>query len=277
MMKMYVRFSDLFGKKVAIPTLKKMLRQFKRSDVIYRLAMINTLLALRNDDDEADTHRHLADSFLDNEIVDRVEQMFGNNQSSRFISVFQRQVILYLLRLCILECSEDAELLATGGTSGGYELGRCILIANDYLLSKKEEEAISQGSVTKKRHHWNLQLSPILEFYNPPRADYAIVRSEKIYSDILNSPELNQRLSGGLAGFDIAKEFLDATEITLEQFREFTLGIYCMLVQERKPFFLNPLLCLLNLVLSRKILESISRMRRKTLPGSKEPSEKKLR
>lgn len=211
-MKIYVRFSDLFCKKVAFPTLKKMLRQFKRSDVIYRLALINATIArvefqVERSQRRIELQRELANEFLDEEIRGLLEQKFGKDLASGKCGIFFRQTILYLIRLAIFECSEDSTMLTTGGSAGAYELGRCLLIASDYLLTKRDEQAIAFGSEAKRRRHWNLQLAPIYELYNPTEPELAIVRTERIYSDILDASQFKEKLTGKLTGFDIAKEF----------------------------------------------------------------------
>jgi hypothetical protein len=239
MMKMYVRFSDLFDEKVAIPTLKKMLRQFKRSDVIYRLAGINATIARvefqgTSSQKRVELQCDLTREFLDGEVCELLKRKYYEDLVNGKCSIFIRQTILYLIRLAIFECSEDSTMLAAGGSDGGYELGRCILIANDHFVSKRDELATALGSEAKRRRHWHLQLAPIIELYNPTEPELAIPRTERIYSDILDSLKFKKKLRGKLAGLDIAREFLTATGIELDLYRKLTLGLFAWIFADKK-------------------------------------------
>lgn len=226
----YLRYSDLFDEKPTLAALKKKLRQFKLSSVVLDLSRINVLLGRevmlgRGRKSMQDLQGLLVENYIDDEILEgRLKPRFGSQMRDES-PIFNRQQALTLIRLCALVCSEDAPLLAHGKTPEGYELGRCALMMNDHLVSAKEERSINEGTGLKRRKHLGLQLAPLLEFYNPPRINYAAVRAEAIFSEVLNSPEMQALVPRELKGLDIAKVFRDFTGLTIDQYKELNLGI----------------------------------------------------
>lgn len=226
----YIRYSDLCDQSLPLATLKKKLRQFKLSSVIFTLSRINVLLGrqrMLSEGREAmqELQGLLVSNFIDDDLLEgRLKPKFGHCKSDEH-PIFLRQQILNLLRLCALVCQENAPVITDGKTSGGYEFGRCCLIMNDHLLSKKEERAINAGTSLKRRKHLGIQLAPLLELYNPPKMDQAVVRAETIFSEILNSQEMQPIVQRELKGFDLGQAFFDATGLTLDNYKELILTI----------------------------------------------------
>jgi hypothetical protein len=226
----YIAYSELCDEKLPLATLKKRLRQFKLSNVIFTLSRINVLLGrqrMLGEGREAmqKLQGRLVDNFIDDELLeDRLKPRFGPVKRDER-PLFLRQQVLNLIRLCALVCREGASMITDGRSPGGYELGRCCLIMNDHLLSKGEERAISEGTSLKRRKHLAIQLAPLLELYNPPKIDQAVVRAEIIFSEILNSPEMKAIINRELQGVDIAQAFLDATGLTIDKYKELILAI----------------------------------------------------
>lgn len=96
---------------------------------------------------------------------------------------------------------------------------------NDHLVSVREERSISEGTSLKRRKHLGMQLAPLVDLYNPPKINYAAVRAEAIFSEILNSPDMQALVPRELKGLDIAKVFRDFTGLTIDQYKELNLGI----------------------------------------------------
>lgn len=226
----YLRYSDIVNQKLPLTTLKKKLRQFKLSNVMFTLSRVNVLLGrqrmLREGREEMkDLQYRLIANYIDDQLLeDKLKPQFGHLKVDEH-PVFLRQQILGLLRQCALVCRESATVLTDGKTPGGYEFGRCCLIMNDHLLSQKEARAIEEGTNSKRRKHLGLQLAPLLELYNPPEVDQAVVRAESIFSEVLRSPEMQAIIGRELRGFDIEKAFLNATGLTIDKYKEFILAI----------------------------------------------------
>lgn len=222
--RVYIRYSDLFDQKLSSAALRKELCQFKLSDLIVRLAQINILLAremLAGDDKGMqELQGFLVANFIDDEILEgRLKPRFGQAQRDER-PIFTRQQMLALMRLSALVCSESALMVADGKQPGGYALGRCCLTMNDHLTSRKEERAIRGGTAQRQRKQLGLQMAPVLELYNPPNLQRAIVRSEIMFSEILKSKPMKEKIKRELGGFDLAMAFRSATKLTLEQYQE---------------------------------------------------------
>lgn len=205
----YLTYSYLYNQKTHFQTLKKKLRQFKSSDILLHLARINTLFFYYANFKSEREYWELQNILKENFISKEIQRDIVRKPMAKDMFVFTRQQILFLMRLSILNCSDDALLLAEGGTDGGFELGVCSLIANDYLITKKEEKATELGSNSKREKHLGLQLSPLFEFYNPLDFQRGLVRSEIIFSEILKSDEYKEILNKNkkLKNFDVSQEF----------------------------------------------------------------------
>jgi hypothetical protein len=191
--KLPIGFSELFdGTRVAMPTLSKEVRKFKRSNVINQLIQMNILvtLGLKTTADFRRVHRSLLDNFIDEETEERLRERFPQEKPDQR-PLFFRQQILALLRLCILECSEESGFTPDGATPAGFALGRCCLIMTDHLYSKKQERSISQGMDSKRRKHLGIQMASTFELYNPTRLNRALVRADITFS-LLNSKAISK-------------------------------------------------------------------------------------
>jgi hypothetical protein len=221
----YLRHSDLFGKRPHLATLKTKLSQFKLSDVIFTLSRINVLLGRQRMLREgSNNQRKLEELLRENYIWVDLTRALDDRP------IFFRQSILNLQRLCILLCSEEATVVTKGKTPGGYELGSCCLMMNDHLVLPQAERRAGEGTDIKQRRHIGLQIAPMIELYNPPRVEQAVVRAETIFSEILNSPEMKAHIMQELNGFDIAKGFIEATGLSLDIYREMIISVVSSLL-----------------------------------------------
>jgi hypothetical protein len=112
---------------------------------------------------------------------------------------------------------------------------------NDHLISRKEQQAIHSGTIQKQRKYLGLQMGSLLELYNPSDLLHAMVRSEIMFTDILKSKPMKEKIQRELGGFDLAKAFHNATKLTLEQYQELvfaTLASYYG--REREGLIQNP-------------------------------------
>jgi hypothetical protein len=191
----YLRHSDLFGQRPHLATLKSKLRRFKLSDVIFTLSRINVLLGRQRMLREGSQNQRKLEELLRENYV-AIDLPTGLDERP----IFFRQSILNLQRLCILLCGEEASVVTKGKTLGGYELGNCCLMMNDHLVSPEAERRAGEGTDIKQRRHIGLQIAPMIELYNPPRLEQAVVRAEKLFFEILNSPEMEAHVMQELKG-----------------------------------------------------------------------------
>jgi hypothetical protein len=243
---LYISYSELFGQKPPLSSLKMALRQFKLSDALFHVSRMNVLLGrnrMLGEGREAmqELQGQLVANYIDDEILEgKLKPIFGPFKRDER-AVFVRQAALGLLRLIALVCEESAATIAVGKTPGGYQLGRSCLMMNDHLLSRREEKAISEGSSSKRKRHLGMQLAPLLELYNPPRLNRAVVRAEIMFSELLNSDEMRVIAKSKLGGFDLNSAFLNATGLTIEKYKELVLGTISWLYgNETNDFVNNP-------------------------------------
>lgn len=242
----YIRYSDLYGERCSLATLKKDLRQFNLSNVLFHVSRMNVLLGRQRMLREGraamqDLQGQLIANYIDDEILEgKLKPKFGRAKTDE-CAVFTRLQGLGLLRLIAMESKESGSIVADGKTNGGYILGRCCLTMNDHLLSKREERIISEGTDLKRRKHLAIQLAPLLELYNPPRLDRSVVRAESLFSDLLSTRQMKAIEQRELRGFDISKAFFDATGISLDTYRDLSLAIISWLYgHEAKELIDNP-------------------------------------
>jgi len=227
----YIRHADVMGQRAHLATLKKSVRKLKFSNAVFALSRINVLLArqtmmLEGVDERRKLQSFFVNNYIDDDLWRAIERWIGRLRSTESqpveFAVFIRQQMLNLIRLCILVGREEGSIIVNGQTSGGYEFGKCCVMMNDHLLTSREERAVNEGSDTKRTKHISLQLAPILELYNPPGVQRAVVRAETLFDDILKSPEMRAIAKKKLQGFDMAQAFFDATAIALDRYRNRT-------------------------------------------------------
>jgi hypothetical protein len=222
----FLKFSEIFGKKRKLSSIKKDLRPFKLSSALAPLAQMNIPLSFatlaRDNSHLQELQQSLASRFLDTSI--RADSKFIQGCTDEKL-VFTRQQMLTLLRLAALECSEDSPTIVTAESASGYALGECCLAINDHLDTSKQESAINKGTGARKHINLALKLAPNFELYNPQRPELAIARADRMFAEILTSKLWAEQFQRKLKGFDLAATFAAATGLTLEQYRDFVLAM----------------------------------------------------
>jgi hypothetical protein len=240
-----ITYSAIFDKKLSLATLKKQLSKFRLSNVISALAQINILLSrellIGDDVGMQELQGSLVASFIDEDTCEnRLKPRFGHARRD-MQAIFTRQQILALIRLSFLTCSEKGRLLIDDTKVDRYALGRCALIMNDHLLTETSVKKIKEGKIDNRRRHLALQLAPIFELYNPTDLRHAIVRSDILFSDILDSDAMKERVRQELRGFDLGDAFHVVTGMSLEQYMDFILMMLVpYLGHEREELIRSP-------------------------------------
>lgn len=267
----YLRHSDLYGNRVHFQTLVKKLRKLNRSSVITNLSVINSMFAHihffgRYEEDFPNLQQELHDNYL----KDSVRAEIHHRNKEDYI-VFTRLQTLYLLQLSIRYCADKSTILVDGKTKGGFDLGDCFLMASDYLISPKEEENVEIGSNKKRVKHLGFQLAPSIELQNPLDFKRGIVRSEIIYSQILESKEFEQILiEKKRSDFDIPTKFKQSTKISLQQYFDITLAILFNFLEKTplaKAQWITPKGFLRFSILDKKVLKNYLKLESKSLEG----------
>ena len=251
----YMRYCDLFDERSRLATLRRKLRQFKLSNVVFSLSRISVLLGLQrmlreNKDKPRELQELLISNYIDPELLEGILKPRFGHLGADERPIFFRQQILNLLRMCVLLCREDAPITTEGKSRGGYELGQCCLMMNDHLVSPKEERATGEGRNKKRRMHIGLQLAPNIELNNPPQAARAVVRTETLFSEILFTDDMKAKIAtiDQKLGFDLPGAFREATGLKIDEYAEFVLTMISVLFSRtQKEIIENP-----NLLLFRR-------------------------
>lgn len=222
----YLTHNELFGEKVHFQTLKKKLRQLRRSSVVSNLASVNNLYAHstfigKGLEDLPKIQDNLKTSYLRQSVRSAINQRKLDDRV-----VFVRLQNLFLAQLSLLYSNDEVMELADGMTSAGFDLGDSCLIASDYLWSPKEAADTGTGSDKKRVRHLGFQLAPGMELSNPLGMRAGIARAETIFSRILTSEEFKVILEGKkLDTFDISVEFEKATKMSLQDYIGITVAL----------------------------------------------------
>ena len=232
----YMRYCDLFDERSRLATLRRKLRQFKLSNVVFTLSRISVLLGRQrmlreNKDKPRELQELLISNYIDPELLEGILKPRFGHLGADERPIFFRQQILNLLRMCVLLCREDAPITTEGKSRGGYELGQCCLMMNDHLVSPKEERATGEGRNKKRRMHIGLQLAPNIELNNPPQAARAVVRAETLFSEILFTDDMKAKITtiDQKLGFDLPGAFREATGLKIDEYAEFVLTMISVL------------------------------------------------
>src|SRR6185437_15654271 len=129
----YIKYSDIVGRRAHLNTVKKSLRPLKLSSTLFTLTRINALLGRHKVLDEGTRAMRDLQGFLITKYIDDRSRADIENVIRRFrkaesapshFAIFTRQQILNLLRLTILVCKEESPLLVNGQTEGAYRFGQ---------------------------------------------------------------------------------------------------------------------------------------------------------
>ncbi|HEX8565678.1 MAG TPA: hypothetical protein VF648_08405 [Pyrinomonadaceae bacterium] len=229
-----LRYSDLFDEKASLQKLRKLVKQFDGRFLITQLSTINSFLsafAFGNDDEKILLQKRLVANFIAEDVLENKIKVSYGNESPANLPIFTRLTISYLTRLCILNYSESSNLIPDGKQKGGYQLGLCCLIANDYLTTEKEEIKLNSRRAKTIQKHLALQIAPLLEFYNPIKLENGIFRFQKILFETAKSPEFTDFLKRNPnRTFNLEEKFRSATGLSLENYRDYTIATLSFLL-----------------------------------------------
>ncbi len=186
----YPTWKELFG---SHPTELELLEQIRPLDVVntvWLLARINTLVALdRFHSDEQRTielQTLLVNLFIDDDLFERLKAKMGTER------LFNRRLfhplqILTLMKKIVVNGAKVGGLRPDMDKSAAHRLGRCLTMVNDFLFTPENLRLVGPSRTSKKLRKVALQLQvgSGLEVNNPPAIHASIVRSDKIFGDIL--------------------------------------------------------------------------------------------
>lgn len=235
----YLSHENLFDFRASLPSLKKKLKQLRKSSVLTNLAVINNLYTHsefvgRGMKDLPEIQRTLKRGYLRPELNELVLE-----RGMTDLAIFVRLQTLFLAKLAILYCNEESTLVADGETHGGFLLGECCLEASDLLLSILETRRTSAGTHRNRIRHLGFQLSPGSELSQPLDFLYGVVRSDIIYDQII--PSLRERISfvASSKSLDLTHEFENTVGISVAEYIDITIALLAYFLSEEKERPIN--------------------------------------
>jgi len=215
----YECHKDLTGRKIPIGEIERELSTFNLRAAILLLSQMNILLAKgRLEDKDEEIQGLLRQSFFDpetNRIIDT------RPQGEHYPCWFTRLLVLSMMRLCARVCFEDEAGRLIDSPEDRYEFGRCCMYVTDYLETEEEIRSYTEGAEDEKQEAITHVGAATLDLSMPTDLLHAITRADIILSEVINLPEVRERVGD----FDLARAFFEATGLTHEQFRDFVFII----------------------------------------------------
>jgi hypothetical protein len=229
----FLTASQIIGRKISIQTLTRKLQQLNRVSLFSNLCVINALIGKSMVMGNFLTEYHDLQGRLKENYLCELLRLHARSPRLSHHTVFSRQQTLFLAQLCLLHCLDEADTFADGLTEGGHQLGECILICGDHLLTSRQEAQTASGTDSRRKRHLGFQLAPAFELDMPLDFHLGAVRSETIYTSLLDSPEFNGFLDKkNLKKMDIGVEFKNATGISLQEYIDITVGLISFFLHE---------------------------------------------
>lgn len=228
----YPTWREMFGVRPTEQELITELSSLDRLHTFWLLARINILLALdrfhRNPQSTIELQTYLVNLFIDEALFQELKRKFG---TERIVDrqPFHSLQILFLMKKVILHGARQGGIRPDSVVEGAHRLGRCLMMASDFLFSDRSARAISSAreSQTRRKIALQLQVGPGLEVNNPPSIQKSIVRSDLIFEKIQKSvPHV----------VDTSDILRARTGLTLEEYVDLVFGvlIHYVLLEPKK-------------------------------------------
>lgn len=211
----------MFGKHPTKAELIEEIRPLDRLHSAWLLARINILLALgRIHSTEKQTVKlqtYLVNLLIGEELFQDLKRRFGAERLEKR-QPFHSLQILTLIKMFALEGTKDGGLRPDMDIDAAHRLGRCLIMANDFLFTPENLRHIrrERPSIKRKRIALQLQVGSGLEVNNPPTINTSIVRSEMIFGEILKEIPCS---------LDIRSLFQQRSGMALEDYIDHVFGL----------------------------------------------------
>jgi hypothetical protein len=211
----------MFGKHPTEAELIEEIRPLDRLHSVWLLARINILLALgRIHSTEKQTvqlQTYLVNLLIGEELFQDLKRRFGSERLEKR-QPFHSLQILTLMKMFAIEGTKNGGLRPDMDIDAAHRLGRCLIMANDFLFTPENLRHIrrERPSIKRKRIALQLQVGSGLEVNNPPTINTSIVRSEMIFGEIL------KEISCSL---DIRGLFQQRSGMALEDYIDHVFGL----------------------------------------------------
>jgi hypothetical protein len=217
----YPTWEEMFGKHPTKAELLEEIRPLDRLHSVWLLARINVLLALgRIHSTEKQTvqlQTYLVNLLIGEDLFQDLKRRFGAERLENR-QPFHSLQILTLMKMFALEGTKNGGLRPDMDIDAAHRLGRCLIMANDFLFTPENLRHIrrERPSIKRKRIALQLQVGSGLEVNNPPTINTSIVRSEMIFGEILKEVPCS---------LDIRSLFQQRSGMALEDYIDHVFGL----------------------------------------------------
>jgi hypothetical protein len=216
----YTTCKELLGKRPTETEFLEEIRSLNAPHTVWFLARLNLLLELdRFHSDEngtAEVQEFLANLLMDEDLFSHFREKFGAEPLDRF-RLFHSLQILTLIKRVAMDGSKEGGLRPDADKHAAWRLGRCLLMANDFLSTPENASELSPDRPSIRRKiALQLQLGAGMEVNNPPSIGTSLVRSDIIFGDLLRIVETQ---------LDLRTVFLRNTGMAIEDYVDHVLGL----------------------------------------------------
>ena len=207
----FITFSQLYrNSRPSLEYLKSTLSSFDLKETVLILSKLNLLLGDKDPGEIYPLQERLIADFIDDYAKNKLNEFKPQKKEQGII--FNRHQLLYLIKLSFIECTNKPRFSFSDSRTR-HELGKCCLIANDFikLLNINEASYDKSTSEQKKEVLWK-ELLPSFELYVPPHIGHSIGRTRIIFREILPSIPKDKSF------FDLNSIFKEATSFSIDAF-----------------------------------------------------------
>jgi hypothetical protein len=240
----FITWEELYGEIPTEAEVRTVLQQLNRQSTVLLLARIGIHLFLEriraNNKETAELQSFLIANFWNEDVLAQAKKILGG-QRLDFRRGFHLQQVLTLLKWAMVDSQAIGGVEPDKTQDARYQLGSCLLKTSDLLLSSSMRGAIARGRKSRSpKHYLNLQLHAGAgnEINNPPPVVNAVVRSERIFGELLKQSTSTFDLNGALK---------ERTGISIDTYLDLTIGaLATYLGRTQKDLIENPGLATIN-------------------------------
>ena len=234
---------ELYGQRPSHNDVQEILHGLDRLQTALLLSQLSIHLALDRFHDESkesqDLQGFLVSNFIDDDLLGRLKTRYGRERLDDR-QCFHRWQVLTLLKWAIVECKPEGGADPDKDQEARYNLGRALVMTNDFLMTEGAQGAISKHRASEKRRliALQLQLGSAFEINNPPSIRTSIIRTEMMFGEIAKK---------ATPALDVKSLFAIRTGLSLDAYVDMAFAILiCYLTQSQKELIEDPSKLLLN-------------------------------
>jgi hypothetical protein len=227
----YVTHSQLFrNAKPSFDYFQDKLSGLDLKETILTTSKLNLLMTDKDYAIDIPFNRRLAEDLLDDYALEKYKKLPGTKDNF----LVNRHQLLYLMKSAFMYCSQNSNTDFTESSVRNL-LGRCCLLANDFIyLTKTEEKDLESSNKDHQKEILWKEFLPSYELYIPSDLKHSLGRNKIIFERILPGMPQESLFK------NINQLFQSMTNISINEFRELVFTIIALYMVRRKEVTSNP-------------------------------------